>query len=129
MKRYEGMNIGFTKQVFEAVGMLMAQDKGFKFKCSIFANGDSNYGKSFLFEDIIEPAIGKHNVGHINFTTLDEQGFASFINKTAVYDSDMDKESMNKTAMSKFKKATGDSDLVAKVLYKDKFTFYNYATA
>ncbi len=129
MNRYIGDNIGFDTQVFEATGLLMSQDKDYKLKKSIFANGDADYGKSFLFEDILAPAIGWENIGNIEFGEIDEQEIASMINKTAVYDSDMQKGMMSSKSISKFKKVVGDTRLKAKILYKDKFSFENYSTA
>lgn len=128
-KRYEGNNIGFIDQVFEAAGLMMAQSNGFGMKTSVFANGKSNYGKSTIFENMLMPAIGKNNLGFINFQTLDDQELASFINKTCVYDGDMSKGHMDAKAIATFKKITGDTQLKAKVLYKDRFIFDNYATA
>lgn len=128
LKRYEGTNAGFITQVFEATGLMMLQDRGQKFKVSIFANGNSNFGKSTLFEWLLQPVIGKKNIAAINFVGMDEQENAKLINKTCAYDSDMDKGQMDKKAIAHFKKVTGDSTLKAKVLYQDRFEFENYAT-
>lgn len=128
LDRYVGNQVGFDTQIFEAMGLMMAQDKGFDFKTAIFADGNSNYGKSFLFEELIQPAIGASNIGNVDFSTLDDQEVASFMNKTGVYDSDMNKGRVSEQTKGTFKRATGDGILKARVLYQDKFTFSNYAT-
>ncbi len=129
LDRYVGDNEGFDIQVFEALGVLAAQDKGFNFKKTFFFDGPSDYAKSFLTEELLQPALGKHNFANIDVATLDDQELAAFINKTAVFDDDMDRGSWETRVISRFKKITGSNTLKAKVLYQDRFDFTNMATA
>lgn len=125
IKRFVGNNIGFDKQFFEALGMSLWQGKA---KQAIFANGDSNFGKSWLFDNFVAPVVGKNNFNTIRIADMNEESNASMANKTLAYDSDMSTRLISGNTVEYFKKATGDGQLKAKILYVDKFDFTNYAT-
>lgn len=129
LDRYVGDNKGFDTQIFEATGLMMMQDRGKKFKCAIFADGPSNYGKNFIFDEMIMPAIGTENIGGFELNKIDEPTqLTKFVHKTAVYDSDTDNTTVKSSAKATFKRITGGTRCTAKILYKDLFEFDNYAT-
>lgn len=125
LNRFVGTNVGFDTQFFEALGMSLWQGKA---KQAIFANGNSNFGKSWLFEYFVAPVVGKYNYNTIRIADMNEETNAAMANKTLVYDSDMSTRMITGSTVEHFKKATGDGELKAKILYVDKFDFTNYAT-
>lgn len=129
MDRYIGTNIGFDTQIFEAMGLMMTQSRDLGLKVAIFANGDADFGKNFLFDYMIAPAIGKHNIGAFSLGRVDNlTERVSFIHKTAAYDQESINSKMTAAQLRSFKEITGGDTLPAKILYKDIFTFENYAT-
>lgn len=125
LNRYVGTNFGFDTQFFEAVGLAMWQGKA---KEAIFCNGDSNFGKSWLFDNFVRPVVGSKNIGGFRLADMDHESNSALVNKTLAYDSDISTGVIKGSTIENFKKATGDGNLIAKILFKDKFEFENYAT-
>lgn len=125
LSRYVGTNYGFDRQLFEAIGLGMWQAKT---KQAIFCNGDSNFGKSWLFDNFVYPLIGSRNVSGFTLADMNHESNSALVNKTLAYDSDISTGVIKGATIENFKKATGDGKLIAKILFKDKFEFENYAT-
>lgn len=123
--RYSKNNEDWREQIFEAVGVMCIQKR---VKVTIVCNGPSNTAKSFLYNNIVLPAIGEHNSTIIRIDDLDSEEVASLINKTAAYEDDATRGSLSHKTIAHFKRITGSDILKGKILYKDKFSFKNYAT-